>query len=148
MKKFLLLFASVVGMSGCAAMITPNGEIYTDLIVPTSTVVVEERTVSPVIAPASTVIVEEHTVLPAPSPVIVPSPRPVVVHSPRPVVVHSPRPAVIHSPRPAVVSNPRPLGPTHPRPQRYAKNTGPRPNRGGGSQQGSRPGGAHGAYFR
>ena len=71
MKKFLLLLTGVVLASGCAATITPRGEVYTELLAPTSTVIVEEQVVQPV---------------------VVSSPRPVVVSAPRPFRTIHPRP--------------------------------------------------------
>ena len=40
--KSVLLLATVVVLGGCAATVTPRGDVYTELLVP-STVVVERR---------------------------------------------------------------------------------------------------------
>ncbi len=63
MKKILFLLPGLLLVSGCAATLTPNGDVYTELFVPTSTVIVEER-------PAP-VVVHHH-----PRSVFVPAPRP------------------------------------------------------------------------
>ncbi len=102
MKNLLFLWPSVLFVSGCAATLTPSGDIYTELLAPTSTVIVEER---PVVVAAA-------------SPVIMPAPRPVVVSAPRPKPAH-----------PRVKPQPRPRG-FHTHPDRYAKNTTPRPTSG------------------
>lgn len=45
MKKLLLFLPIVMLTSACAATLTPSGELYTELLVPTSTVVVQKRPV-------------------------------------------------------------------------------------------------------
>ena len=45
MKKLLLFLPAVIFTSGCVTTLTPHGELYTELLVPTSTVVVQERPV-------------------------------------------------------------------------------------------------------
>ena len=98
MKNIILLFSGVMLTSGCAATLTPGGNIYTELLVPSSTVIVEE----PVIQPA-----------------VIPAPRPVVVSAPRPVIVSSPRPPKPHQPVTArpyqYAKNPGPRGGGSPR---------------------------------
>ena len=101
MKKLLFLFPSVLFAGGCAATLTPSGDIYTELLVPTSTVIVEER----------------------PAPVVVSAPPPAIVPAPRPVVVSAPRPKPA---RPRFNPDPR----SRANGLRYAKNLGPRPTSG------------------
>ncbi len=62
MKKLLFLLPGFLFVSGCAATLTPSGDVYTELFVPTSSVIVEERPVP--------VVVHPH-----PRPVFVPAPR-------------------------------------------------------------------------
>lgn len=123
MKKIFLLLTGSVFASGCAAMVTPHGEIYTELLAPTSTVVVEETVVSPVV-----------------SPVVVPAPRPVIVSNPRPIITPAPRPVVVSRPRPF---NP---GKINAHPDRYAKNSGPKGKPFGKGNLGFQPGGGGGSH--